>query len=65
MKKKIGFAIAHIGAKFWEKGGFWNKSQRYEDLNVFGKLGFKLFCKGLSIAGITQKDIYLWERMHT
>lgn len=62
MKKYIGFVIARIGARLWEKGGFWNESERYEDLKASGKLGYKLFCKGLLIAGITEKEI---NQIHT
>ena len=57
MKKHIGFIIARIGAYLWVKGGFWNESERYEDLTVLGKLGYKLFCKGLSMAGVTKEMI--------
>lgn len=57
MKKRIGFVIAHIGAMLWEKGGYWNESEKYEELTIFGKLGYNLFCKGLTLAGITKTDI--------
>ena len=55
MRKHIGFAIAHIGARLWENGGFWNEENKYENLTVFGKLGFNLFVKGLRIAGVTKE----------
>ena len=61
MKKRIGFAIASVGAKLWEKGGFW-KSNRYEDLNVFGKLGYSLFINGLYMAGVTSETLAQWRR---
>ena len=48
--KHFGLFIADIGAKLWKHGGFW-KASSYDDLNVIGKLGYKLMCKGLDIAG--------------
>ena len=57
MKKIFGFIIARLGACLWEKGGFWNESNRYEDLTVFGKLGYNLFIKGLHIAGVEPEDL--------
>ena len=45
MKKYIGFVIAHIGARLWEKGGFWNESERYEDLKASGNSGINYFAK--------------------
>ena len=57
MKKRIGFEIVRIGSKLWEKGGLYNKSQRYEDLTWYGKLGYELTCKGLTMMGITIEDL--------
>ena len=55
MKKRIGFAISRIGSRLWEKGGYWIEGHEYEDLTVLGKLGYKLFIAGLSIAGVTRE----------
>lgn len=57
MKKNIGHYIMAIGAHLWEKGGFWNKSERYEDLTAMGKLGYKMFCIGMNLMGVTLDDI--------
>lgn len=57
MKKFVGKIIAYIGAYLWEKGGFWNENQQYENLTVFGKLGYNMFVKGLSMTGITEEKL--------
>lgn len=57
MKKRIGFVIAYIGAILWEKGGYWNERNKYEELTILGKLGYNLFRKGLTLVGITKADI--------
>lgn len=57
MKRFIGMQMAHIGAYLWEKGGFWNESESYEELTKTGKFGYNLFCKGLEMAGVTAEDI--------
>lgn len=49
MIKKLGFAIAKLGGRIWEKHG-WNESEDYEDLPFLGKLGYQLFCEGLKMA---------------
>ena len=50
MKKIIGHCIATIGARLWHNGG-WTGDERYEDLKVTGKLGYHMFCTGLSLMG--------------
>lgn len=54
MKNFIGRVIATIGAKLWAKGG-WTGDESYEDLKVTGKIGYKMFCLGLSMMGVTQE----------
>ena len=56
MKRFIGHVIAHIGACLWENGGY-TGYERYEDLNVTGKLGYKMFTTGLRMMGTTTDDI--------
>ena len=56
MQKRIGFAVAHIGAKLWENNGFW-KVNDYDKLSIIGKFGYNLFCKGLDMAGYTMDDL--------
>ena len=56
MKKFIGRCVAHIGAVLWQNGG-WTGDERYEDLSVFGKVGFKLFCTGIELMGLIYDDI--------
>lgn len=53
--KHIGMFIAGIGAKLWNRGGFW-EAKCYEDLKVTGKLGYNLMTKGLSMAGYELDD---------
>lgn len=45
-----------FGAKLWIKGG-WTGDEKYEDLTVFGKIGYGLFCVGLILMNITPEDI--------
>lgn len=52
MKKFIGRGIATIGAHLWQNGG-WTGDERYEDLKVTGKLGYRMLCKGFELMGIT------------
>ena len=52
----IGPVIAHIGALLWENGGY-TGDERYEDLKVTGKLGYKMFTNGLRMIGTTTDDI--------
>lgn len=56
MKKFIGRVIAHIGAWLWEIGG-WTGEERYEDLKVTGKLGYQMFCTGITMMDITPDDL--------
>lgn len=56
MKKLIGSGMMLIGARLWEKGGFWNEPARYEDLTVMGKLGYNMFCTGTRWMGVTFYD---------
>lgn len=55
MKKFIGFLVARIGGRLWENGGFWDVD-RYEDLKVTGKLGYRMFTTGLEMAGVTPEE---------
>lgn len=57
MRKFIGITVSTIGGKLWEKGGFWNADERYENLTVLGKLGYHLFCTGFKIMGLTMDDV--------
>ena len=52
MKKFIGGAMTKAGAKLWYNGG-WTGAESYDDLKVTGKLGFRMFCKGLDMLNIT------------
>lgn len=52
----IGFVIGRIGAFLWEHGG-WTGDERYEDLKITGKLGYRMFCTGLELMGIRPDDI--------
>ena len=63
MKKHIGFVMALAGAHLWEKGGFWNDDQQYENLTVLGKIGYKLCMKGLALAGVTKEDIVVIQNL--
>lgn len=56
MKRFIGHVIAHIGAHLWENGGY-TGDERYEDLKVTGKLGYKMFTTGIRLMGATTDDI--------
>lgn len=56
MKRFIGHIIALIGAHLWENGGY-TGDERYEDLKVTGKLGYKMFTTGLRMMGTTTDDI--------
>lgn len=56
MKRFIGTIIARIGAFLWENGG-WNGEEYYEDLTVFGKLGYHVFVGGLCLMGVTEEDL--------
>ena len=56
MKKIIGYGMSFIGAHLWEKGGFWNESERYEDLTMTGKLGYNMLCTGLKMMGASFND---------
>ena len=56
MKRFIGHVIAYIGAHLWENGGY-TGDERYEDLKVTGKLGYKMFTTGLRLMGTTMDDI--------
>ena len=55
MKKIIGRGIAIIGAYLWQNGG-WTGDERYEDLNIMGKLGWHMFCAGLDMMGKVPVD---------
>ena len=56
MKSIIGYVVATIGAKFWTIGG-WTGDEEYEDLNVFGKLGYQLLCEGIKLMlGVTDME---------
>jgi hypothetical protein len=57
MKEFIGRQILFIGAYFWNRGGFWNKSDRYEDLTWTGKLGYKMFRTGMRMLKLTVDDV--------
>lgn len=57
MKCIIGKLFMSIGAVLWEKGGFWNESERYEDLSWTGKLGYNMFMTGTKLMGITLDDM--------
>lgn len=57
MKKNIGVIISKIGAYLWENGGFWNERHRYEDLTIFGKLGYNMFRAGIKMMGLTRNDV--------
>lgn len=57
MKKFIGNVIATIGAHLWEHGGFWTCDECYENLKLTGKIGFRMFTKGLKLMGISPEDI--------
>lgn len=59
MKKIIGYRIAFIGARLWQNGG-WTGDECYEDLKITGKIGYKLFCVGLDMMGVTREEL---ERM--
>lgn len=50
MKFFIGKVIGTIGAYLWEKGG-WTGNESYEDLTVTGKIGFRMFFKGMNLMG--------------
>ena len=56
MTKLIGRYVAYIGAELWEKGG-WTGKENYDDLSVIGKLGYHLFCTGLTWSGITRDHL--------
>jgi hypothetical protein len=56
MKKIIGRCVATIGARLWQNGG-WTGDERYEDLKVTGKLGYHMFCTGLSLMGISPNEL--------
>ena len=56
MKRFIGHVIANIGAHLWENGGY-TGDERYEDLKVTGKLGYRMFTTGLRMMGTTTDDI--------
>ena len=56
MKRFIGHVIALIGAHLWENGGY-TGDERYEDLKVTGKLGYKMFPTGIRPMGATTDDI--------
>lgn len=55
-RKTIGLSIAAIGAPLWERGG-WTGDEQYQDLSIFGKIGYQLFATGLKIAGIDETNI--------
>lgn len=56
MKRFIGHVISLIGVQLWENGGY-TGDERYEDLKVMGKLGYKMFTTGLRMMGTTTDDI--------
>lgn len=56
MKHFIGRCIGTVGAKLWIKGG-WTGDEKYEDLTVFGKFRYGLFCVGLILMNVTPEDI--------
>lgn len=56
MKFFIGKAIGTIGAHLWQNGG-WTGDERYEDLKITGKIGYRMFCTGMNLMGITPSDL--------
>ena len=56
LKKFIGEVIGTIGAHLWQNGG-WTGDERYEDLTVSGKIGYRMFCAGLKLMDITPEDL--------
>ena len=55
MKKFLGRTIATIGAWLWENGG-WTGDESYDDLKLTGKLGYRMVCAGLKLAGIAWEE---------
>ena len=55
MRKIIGKRIALIGGHLWQNGG-WTGDETYEDLNVKGKIGYKLFRLGCKIMGLYKNE---------
>ena len=53
----IGCVINRIGACLWQNGGWTGTDERYEDLKMTGKLGYKMFCTGFKLMGITPDEI--------
>ena len=56
MKKLIGVWIGSIGAYLCDKR-VWTGDERYEDLTVMDKLGYRMICRGLTMMGVTIEDI--------
>ena len=56
MKRLIGRGIATVGARLWQSGGFYN-AERYNDLKVTGKVGFRMLLLGLKLMGLTPDDV--------
>ena len=56
IKKIIGFSIAIIGAKLWEKNGYYT-TDSYEDLNVLGKFGFRMLRRGIALIGLGDDEL--------
>ena len=65
MKEFIGFNIAMIGAKIWEKNGYYIDKENnvvqenYNELPLLGKIGYKLFEIGLKIAKVKPDEIVI------
>lgn len=56
MRFFIGKVIGTIGAYLWQNGG-WTGDERYEDLKVTGKIGYRMFTTGLTLMGITPDEL--------
>ena len=56
MRKIIGRGMTTIGSVLWQNGG-WTGDERYEDLKVMGKFGYRMFVKGMDMMGITPDDL--------
>ena len=64
MIKKFWYTLAALGASLWENHGFWIDKEKciaqmnYNELPLFGKVGYKLMAFSLKMAKVDFNRIY-------
>jgi hypothetical protein len=54
MKNFFGRIILRVGGWLWQNGGYTDADHTYDDLNMWGKLGYNMVCTGARMTGVVE-----------